>query len=176
MSDNSTPIRIIAAHAGTGKTTFAAQNPEKFIDFVLMPYKYHLPDRINEDESESCKADFDLEMRDDYPFNYVEAIKNLLNTTDKMIIIPSTSEVLRLLQNEDISYLLCYPENTEEAKSEYQRRYIERGNNEDFLGIFVDGWNNFMCGFENDDFGVHIVLKSNEFLSDVINTNKEHYK
>ena len=162
-------IRIIAAHAGTGKTTFAAQNPERFIDFVCMPFKYYLPENYNEDKSESCKADFNLEMREDYPFNYVEAIRNTLNETDKTLIIPSASEVLWLLRCENIPYLLYYPENTEKSKEEYRKRYIARGNTESFLEIFIDGWDRFMKSFENDNYGVHFILKPNEYLTDVIN-------
>jgi hypothetical protein len=66
-------MTVIAAFAGTGKTTFAAQHPDYMVDFVSMPYKYHLPEVDNVDES--CKANPDLTMRDDWPHNYVEAIK-----------------------------------------------------------------------------------------------------
>ena len=34
--------KIIAAFAGTGKTTLAMRYPDLVIDFVAMPYKYYL--------------------------------------------------------------------------------------------------------------------------------------
>ena len=38
---------IIAAFAGTGKTTMAKLYPQTAIDFVCMPYKYELDIRPN---------------------------------------------------------------------------------------------------------------------------------
>ena len=84
-----------------------------------------------------------------------------------MIIIPSAMEILRLLEYEEIPYFLCYPENTEESKEEYKRRYTERGNSEDFLNIFINGWDEFMCLLEIDDYGKKFILKPHEYLSDV---------
>jgi hypothetical protein len=31
---------IIAAYAGTGKTTLAKKRPDEFVDFICMPYKF----------------------------------------------------------------------------------------------------------------------------------------
>ena len=168
-------IRIIAAHSGTGKSYLAKLYPEKYRDFICMPYKYRLSESFNTNESESCKANPDNDINRDYPHNYIKAIKNALIKTDKTLIIPSDSMVLRLLKNENIPYLLCYPENTVEAKEEYRKRYIARGNSEDFLRIFVDndGWENFMNVLKMDDYGVHIVMKPSDYLSDIIEPNKE---
>ncbi|MCL2639072.1 MAG: hypothetical protein FWD48_11975 [Oscillospiraceae bacterium] len=66
---------IIAAHAGTGKTTFTKMHPHEAIDLVCMPYKYILPEEHDKSESESCKANFDNEFNFDYPENYFNAIK-----------------------------------------------------------------------------------------------------
>ena len=77
MSDG---IRIIAAYAGTGKTTLAAKYPDTMIDFVCMPYKYYLaPDG---DSSEAGKANPFNELRKDWPYNYFEAIKSALRKGD----------------------------------------------------------------------------------------------
>lgn len=54
---------IIAAFAGVGKTTLSKMYPDRFIDFVSMPYKYNLPN--TNDEREANKANFALEMRED---------------------------------------------------------------------------------------------------------------
>jgi hypothetical protein len=53
-------------------------------DFVSMPYKYELDDK--DDWDESNKANPDYIMRDDWPFNYVLAIKQAMNN-DKILPI-----------------------------------------------------------------------------------------
>lgn len=54
---------IIAAYSGVGKSTFAAMNLERILDFIAMPYKYFLDS--NGDCGESGKANPDNVMRPD---------------------------------------------------------------------------------------------------------------
>ena len=166
--EDSRHIKIIAAHAGTGKSFLAKQNQDKYIDFVCMPYKYHLPKDFGKIENEACKADFSLEMRFCYPYNYFVAIKGLLEKTDKTLIIPPDRKLLRLFRGENIPYFLCYPEDTAASKTEYHRRYVTRGNTETFIDIFIGSWDAFLDNFKSDTYGFHIILKPHEFLSDVI--------
>jgi hypothetical protein len=68
---------------------------------------------------------------------------------------------------EKIPYVLCYPDKS--LKSEYLMRFIERGNTECFIEIFIGRWGNFINSFENDISALkHIVLKSGQYLSDVV--------
>jgi hypothetical protein len=152
---------IIAAYAGTGKTTFAELYPKTVIDFVSMPYKYVLDD----DMSEACKANPDNIMRDDWPFNYVSAIKQALDS-DKILLIPTDLLVLKILQSEKIPYVLCYPQ--KDAREIYRKRFLDRGNTVEFIKVFIDRWDEFFEGFERDSYGQHIVLKPGQYLSDVI--------
>jgi len=156
--------RIIAAHAGTGKTTLAKAHPERYVDFVAMPYKYYLPDG-DIDNTERHKADFNLEMKEEWPQNYIDAILHELELHDKILLIPSAGNVLQCLATAGIAYFLCYPRR--ELKDEYRKRYELRGNSEDFLFIFVDGWDGFMDSLEADMYGEHIVLGESVYLSDV---------
>jgi hypothetical protein len=133
------------------------------VDFVIMPYKYCLD--ADDDRGEAGKANFDNVMREEWPFNYVEAIKEAMSG-DKIILIPSDSLVLGLLRGEGIPYLLCYPRR--DAKEVYRQRYIDRGNSEDFLSIFIGRWDVFMDTLENDPCGERIVLEPHEFLSDAV--------
>ena len=161
-------VKIIAAHAGTGKSTLVKRFPERYIDFVCMPYKYSLPKAFDESENESCKANPDHELNCDYPDNYIEAMMSELNKNDKILIIPPDWRVLLHLQTEEIPYILCYPKNTKESKEAYRKRYIERGNSENFLEIFIDGWDNFMKSFESDKRGHKVILKPHQYLTDVL--------
>lgn len=154
---------IIAAFTGTGKTTLAAMYPDRVIDFVCMPYKYYLEQ--DSDGTESSKANPDNIMREDWPYNYVEAIKSMLKN-GKTILIPSDSRVLVLLRLVNIPYILCYPQRS--AKDTYRQRFIDRGNTEDFLSIFIDGWDWFMDALDGTEAERRFVLEEDQFLSDVI--------
>ena len=157
---------IIAAFAGTGKTTLASLYPQTIIDFICMPYKYALDQDCK--SNEASKANPDHILNYDWPFNYVEAIKHNLSN-GKILLIPSDKIVLLLLQNKGLQYTLCYPERN--AKKIYQKRFLDRGNANDFIDIFIGRWDMFIDSLEQDSYGNHIVLKPNEFLSDVINEN-----
>jgi hypothetical protein len=128
-----------------------------------MPYKYYLPE-ICED-AETNKADPHLIMQVEWPFNYVEAIKENLNDT-KTLLIPPVWPVLHIFRTENIPYTLCYPRR--DAKEAYRKRYMDRGNSEEFFSIFIDGWDGFMDSFEQDKYGKHIVLEAHEYLGDVL--------
>jgi len=117
--------RIIAGFAGVGKTTFANKNPDIAIDFVCMPYKYILPE--NPDMSEAGKANFALEMNYEWPYNYVNAIKEEISNHDKILVIPSDSRVLSFLREAKIPYVRCYPQR--DLKEESYRGKIYRANN-----------------------------------------------
>ena len=161
--------RIIAAHAGTGKASLAKQYPEKFIDFVSMPYKYILPKKYEENDSESCKANLDYQPNMDWPYNYRDAILAQLNKSDKMLLVPPDWRLLYMLYVAEVPYMLCYPENTAEAKAAYRKRYKDRGNSKSFLKLFIDGWDNFMHFLEKDDnCSRKLILKPHQFLADVV--------
>jgi len=153
---------IIAAYAGTGKTTLANMYPDKFTDFVCMPYKYELEE--SDGDGEACKANPDNFMRPEWPYNYIDAIMENMDA-GKHLLIPSDHFVLTHLQIKGVPYVLCYPQR--DAKDAYRKRYIDRGNNERFLEIFSDRWDNWMNFFEEDAYGHHIILRPDEFLSDI---------
>jgi hypothetical protein len=156
---------IVAAHAGTGKTTLAKLYPDWVIDFVAMPYKYHLHHSENA-EPEKSKAGYSIfDIQEDWPKNYVEAIKQTINC-GKIILIPSDSGVLSLLNQENIPYILCYP--TRESKEAYRQRYMDRGNTDEFLSIFIDGWDMFLDRLEGSHYGNKIVMQPHQYLSDVL--------
>ncbi|MDR0248240.1 MAG: hypothetical protein LBI44_01035 [Oscillospiraceae bacterium] len=156
---------IIAAYAGCGKTTFVGMVGENAIDLHCLPYKYYLNEANN--RGEAGKADPNNEMRPDWPCNYVSVIKDVMRKY-AYVLIPSDFRVLALLADEGISYILIYPHRN--CREEYLKRYIDRGNTDNFLSIFYEDWNWFIDRLEADKHGKHIVLLSGQFLSDVIIT------
>lgn len=153
---------VVAAYSGVGKSAFAAMEPEKVLDFIAMPYKYYLDTDI--DNGEAGKADPDNVMRPDWPYNYVAAIKEIYKE-DKLILIPSDLHVLQLLREEAIPYVLVYPRR--DAKDAYRKRFIDRGNTEDFINIFIGHWDHFFDALERDPCERHIVLRPDQFIADV---------
>jgi hypothetical protein len=111
------------------------------------------------------KGNLDNLMREDWPYNYVKAIKMAL-CRKKTLLIPSDGQVMALLRQENIPYTLCYPRR--DAKDDYRRRFMARGNTEDFLSIFIDGWDRFLDNLERVEAEARIVLEPNQFLSDLI--------
>ena len=157
---------IIAAYAGCGKSTFAKLR-DSALDFHCLPYKYFLDDA--HDCREAGKANLENDMRPEWPYNYVSAIKNVMDDYE-YILIPSDFRVLALLEKEQIGYTLVYPRR--DAKEEYKKRYIERGNTENFLYIFYEHWDWFTDNLESDNFGTQIILQPHQFINDVIDKNK----
>lgn len=155
---------IIAAFAGTGKTYFC-NHVEGAKDFVCMPYKYFLPETDSDKvEHEKVKADFSLEMNSEYPGNYINAILENVEKY-KYLVIPSDSRVLAGLEDRHIPYILCFPER--KAKEEYQKRYLQRGNTEEFIDVFIGCWDNFMKSLQHDAYGAKSILAEDEYLFDV---------
>jgi hypothetical protein len=154
--------KVIAAYAGTGKTTAAKLYPDAVIDFVCMPYKYVLDDDTGP-IGEEDKANHGYDMQYDWPRNYVEAIKEAISG-EKYLLIPTDLYVLALLRQENIPYWLVFPQRS--SKEAYRKRFLDRGNTDIFIDIFIGGWDNFIFAFEQDDYGRHIVLEPHQFLSD----------
>lgn len=154
---------IVAAYAGCGKTHFAHLMKDEALDLECVPYKY-LPNE-NCVLGEAGKANPDSDMNPAWPLNYVKAIIQAMESY-KYVLIPSDFYVLGILQTKDIPYTLVYPRR--DAKEEYRRRYIARGNTENFLSIFYEHWDYFMDNLEADNYGKRIVLLPHQYLSDVL--------
>lgn len=156
---------VIAAFAGTGKSYFA-ENVAEAKDFPVMPYKYiNLEkDGSSKKEAEKSKADPSHDLNPEWPDNYICAVANQCHDY-RYFIIPSDKSVLRGLQLLQIPYILIYPE--QEAREEYRERFVNRGNTEDFLKIFIDGWDRWMKILRCDSYGWCLELSSEKHLTDI---------
>lgn len=156
---------VIAAYAGCGKTYFA-EHIYDAIDLVSIPYKYQLPDgMISDTEAEQAKACLDYELRAEWPGNYAKAVRNYYHRY-KYVIIPPVQRVLSELQRVDIPYILCFPE--DDAREEYLQRYLNRGNTEEFINIFIGCWERFMQYNISDNYGDKIIMPKGTYLTDYI--------
>lgn len=165
---------IYAAYAGTGKSFFCLLHPEA-IDLICMPFKYTNLSEVYESigperKGEQIKASQALILRSDWVLYYYWAIKYLLYYCSEIpIVIPTIDLILNFLEADQIPYTLIYPEKN--LKDEYEKRYRNRGNTEEFLDIFIGQWKFRIEKLEkkNSPLVKHIVLREGQYLSDAIN-------
>lgn len=157
---------IIAAYAGTGKSTFAEMT-DGAIDLPSMPYSWILPE-ASEWKTEKFEGEKGAlyHLRNPlFPENYAIEILKAEQAYD-YVLIPTNISVIRYLQEEfGRKVLLCYPESG--LRKEYHERFVQRGNSESFLNLFVDGWDGFLEPVRENTAGIHILLKSGMYLSDL---------
>lgn len=83
----------------------------------------------------------------DWPFNYIDEIILRLPQY-RYVVIPSDSMGCSMLREEQIPYYLCYPQRS--LKEEYRKRFLQRGNTQGFLDVFIGRWDLFMDHLEAD--------------------------
>ena len=159
---------IIAAYAGVGKTTFCNKYKHA-IDFWVMPFKYENYNEIQKEHSdESIKAADDLQLRFGWRYIYYDALmKTAKEYPGEIIVIPTDIDIMEWLNDDNIPFTMVYPDI--HLKQEYERRFIERGNNENFLTVFVDGLEDWVDNFDKLECSNKIKLELPEqYLSRVI--------
>lgn len=158
---------IWLVHAGCGKT-FAAQQRDDTLDFEVGGYKYLHPMKpATLLEAERMKAN-DGELNPEWPWNYIEAIeREYRERRYRYILALVLTELADSLRMKGIPFTLVYPH--ESLKREYEARYIDRGNNEDFLAVFVGRWECWCAIFETMVRpSKRIILQSGQYLADVL--------
>lgn len=133
---------LYAAWCGTGKTYVCEKTDIKACEIEYWKYK-------------------DKGMQKEY----LQDIKNQIGKVD-CIFISTDHEGLSLLNAKGYDITLVFPEN--ELRSEYLDRYIKRDSPYDFIGTFMKYWHVWLDELKEQDYCKRIVLKSGEYLSDVI--------
>jgi len=82
------------------------------------------------------------------------------------IFVSTEPEGIKLLHDEGFDITLVYPEN--DLRNEYLDRYVARDSPYDFIGSYMKYWNNWINELKKLDYCKHIVLKSGEYLQNVI--------
>jgi len=140
---------IISAFPATGKSYFVKQleNNKRLTKGIAI---------------DSDSSTFD---KNHFPQNYIDHIKR--ETGKRGIIFVSSHKVVReaLVENE-IPFILVYP--SDDLKQEYIDRYKKRGNTEAFVKLLDENWKAWLSECKNQTGCRHIVLKSGEYMYDVI--------
>jgi len=83
-----------------------------------------------------------------FPDNYIKHIKGNMGKVD--IIFVSSHEVVRGALNQNkINFFMVYP--NKNMKTEWIRRFKERGNNEGFISFISNNWDNFIDEIEQEE-------------------------
>lgn len=133
---------LISAFPGTGKSHFFKNSDLKVLD------------------SDSSKFD-----KSNFPTNYISHIKENLGKAD-IILISSHLDVRNALVENGLNFTLVYPDKN--LKEEYLERYKNRGSDEKFIKLLNDNWNNWISELEEQTGCNHIILKSGQYISDVL--------
>lgn len=152
---------IVSAFPGCGKSTFHKSMLEGNYKVNISPDKSIT--------SDFCLFDSDSSNfnKDHFPENYITHLKVLSNGTGcKMILVSSHDIVRKEMFLEGIPYLLVYP--SREIKEEYIQRYIDRGNNDLFINLLKEKWDDFIDSCEKDPTVYKLILKSGQYLTDVL--------
>lgn len=139
---------LVAAFPGTGKSYYCSNgNWSQSSGFCT--------------DSDSSKFD-----KSEFPANYIEHIKKKIAEGYKRIFISSHKDVRNALVDNQLPFVLIYP--SKDLKDEYIQRYIERGNDENFVRLVSENWDVWLdeCRAQTGCF--HIELASGQYVSDVV--------
>lgn len=135
--------QLISAFPGTGKSHFFRNNKDKVV--------------LDSDSSTFDKSNF--------PNNYIQHIKDNMGKAD-IILISSHKEVREALVQNNLRFLLVYPE--VDLKDDYVERYKERGSPEAFINLLEKMWDTWINEMDNQTGCDKIKLKKGEYLSDLL--------
>lgn len=117
---------IISGFPGVGKTTFCKNNTRwKVADLA------------------SSKFD-----KKDFPGNYIEYIKKLIEEKYDVIMVSSHLEVRRALRDNELKYIIVHPDDGD--KEIYLERYRQRGSSDDFVELMDSSWKVFIDSIYDD--------------------------
>jgi len=153
--------KVISAFAGLGKTTFAEKNSNRCIDLESSLWSKIPIMKFSEFEEQ------EFENNPDFPRNYVEHIKLLIEEQKyEFILISSSIYVQEELRKNNIFYYLIYP--TIDKKEEYIERFKKRGSNQKFITCITSNWDERIKHHKETKNGCINIETESNFLEDVL--------
>jgi hypothetical protein len=150
MEGNNANTVLVAAFPGTGKSYYVDYSEGS----GCMPQGF----ATDSDSSKFDKANF--------PENYIGHIKQKIKEGYSRIFISTHKNVRDALVLHNLPFVLIYP--AKELKQEYLERYKKRGNNENFIELVSDNWDNWIDECKAQTGCRHIELKSGQFVTNVV--------
>ena len=154
---------IIAGFAGIGKTSLAKKY-KNVIDIESSPYKWDYSN-MNITDIEKVKGSVGRTVNPNFPSNYINKIKESIGIYDIILVWVHPEEILPLYEENNIDYVLCFPEMS--AISIYEERFNKRGNSENYIRKVIDSYPERYKEFMENEHE-KIILKGDETLEDAL--------
>ncbi len=97
--------------------------------------------------------------------NYCDIVESISKEYD-YIFISNHKQVVDEMLKRGLKFYIVYP--MQNCRDEYVRRFIERGNSEEYITKFIKNWDRFISELDNVKSENKIKLRSGQYLSDVI--------
>lgn len=97
----------------------------------------------------------------EFPDNYIRSIKSDFGRVN-IIFISTHEAVRRALEEEQIPYVLVFPEDTEENKIYYITKYLNRGSTVAFCENIKEHWSEYIGDMKMETWPVQYVLGSEQ--------------
>ena len=120
---------------------------------------------FNNSDLEVSDSDSSKFPKEDFPANYMKHIK-LIRQEKNIILISSHDLVRKALVENKLDFVLVYPDRS--LKQEYIERFEKRGSEGAFIDFIDVYWHDFIDQMEQQTGCEKIVLKSGQYLSDVL--------
>lgn len=148
---------IVSAFPACGKTYFHRLYPKNTLDSDSSLFSWI----INEFGEKARNPNF--------PNNYIQRIKENMGKY-VFIFVSSHEEVRNMLKENNLDYILVYPEKT--LKQEWIERCIKRNNEDTFVTFMKTNYEMFIDNLEKETFPTKVTLKQNQYLSDILKQNQ----
>jgi hypothetical protein len=139
--------KVVSGFPGVGKTHFKTNSVIDVLDSDSSGFSWLEPGVRNPD----------------FPSNYMAHIKGNIGKVDA-ILVSSHAVVRQALVDNKIPFALVYPDIS--LKSEYLKRYVDRGSDASFVKMMDENWETFIDQLQGQENAIHVVLQAGEFLRD----------
>lgn len=154
--------KVISVFAGLGKTTVGNKYKNVY-DLTSSKYRYDYSD-INKKDYEKLKYDKSMEKNPNWPYNYLDDLKDAIKNYD-VVLVPSNEDIRLLLQKEKIDFLFVLP--SMDSKNMLLDRYKNRGNNDILINEVMEYFDNWSRSQEDYDYPI-IILEKDKTLEDLL--------
>lgn len=145
---------IICGFPGVGKSC-VANNRKNILDAESSAYSW----KFDPEHPERGFA-----RNPEFPENYIQSIKGFIDKYE-YVLVSSHKDVRVALGKEGIPYIIVAPK--KELKNEYLKRYLQRGNEIEFIELLNEKWDEFLSDIAAADVPV-IWLDKGEYMTDVL--------
>lgn len=106
--------------------------------------------------------------KNQYPQNYVQAVKKIYESGEYDYILCACHESFRkALKESYLSYIIVRPSDEDYTKDEYMKRLLKAGKSLEYIEYVYSHWDEFISSYENDD-SVQIRISNDEYLSNIL--------